>query len=77
VLYDQALASSTLEEAYDTFDELMDIFYDNLWTMGFTTPPVQPVIVKNDFRNVPDGVLSTWYLLSPGATAPEQYFIRQ
>ena len=77
LLYDKCMASPTVQDAFDAFDELMDNFYDNLWTMGFTTPPIQPVIVKNNFRNVPDGVLSTWSLRSPGATAPEQYFFKQ
>ena len=43
------------EEAFEIFDELVENFYNNLWVMGFTTPPIQPVIVKNGFRNVPDG----------------------
>jgi peptide/nickel transport system substrate-binding protein len=77
LLYDKCLSAATVDESIQAFDELLDNFYNNLWTMGFTTPPVQPVIVKNDFRNVPDGVLSTWYLLSPGSTAPEQYFFKQ
>jgi peptide/nickel transport system substrate-binding protein len=77
LLYDKVLTAPTMEEAYAIFDELLDVFYDNLWAMGFTTPPIQPVIVKNSFRNVPDGVLATNTLQSPGSTAPEQYFFRQ
>jgi peptide/nickel transport system substrate-binding protein len=77
ILYDEALTAPSQDEAFEIFDELVENFYNNLWVMGFTTPPIQPVIVKNSFRNVPDGVLSTWSLLSPGATAPEQYFFKQ
>ncbi|NLS77190.1 MAG: ABC transporter substrate-binding protein [Chloroflexi bacterium] len=74
LLYDQVVGSSSLKEAYEKFNAVLDIFYDNLWTLGVTTPPVQPVIVKNKFRNVPNNVLSTNSLMSPGAAEPEQFF---
>jgi peptide/nickel transport system substrate-binding protein len=77
LLYEKVIAAGTQKEAVELFNDCLDLFYDNLWTMGFTTPPIQPVIVKNDFRNVPEDALATHVLSQPGGTAPEQYFIKQ
>ncbi len=45
-------------------------------TMTTRPPPPEVVIVKNNFRNVPEQAVSDWHLLTPGATAPEQYFFK-
>jgi peptide/nickel transport system substrate-binding protein len=37
-----------------------------------------PVVVKNNFRNVPNyGILGPWEVGAPGNTCPEQYFFKQ
>jgi hypothetical protein len=38
----------------------------------------QPIVIKNNFRNVSDyGVSGPWDLSYPGTVDPEQFFIRQ
>jgi peptide/nickel transport system substrate-binding protein len=76
-IWDHLVTTVTQEEHVQLFHQILEIAMDNMWTIGVCTPPIQPVIVKNNFRNVPEKAISTYGLLSPGATAPEQYFIRQ
>jgi hypothetical protein len=42
--------------------------------VGFYT---QPVIVKNNFKNVPQKATNVYTLRSPGYTNMEQYFIKK
>jgi peptide/nickel transport system substrate-binding protein len=47
-------------------------------SIGTVGEHVSPVVVKNNFRNVPDtGVVAAWDLGYPGTADPEQFFIRQ
>ena len=43
----------TQEEHVQLFHQILEIAMDNMWTIGICTPPIQPVIVKNNFRNGP------------------------
>ena len=46
--------------------------------IGITGGQPSPVVVKNNFRNVPDfGVLGPWAVGAPGNTNPEQYFFKR
>jgi ABC-type transport system substrate-binding protein len=77
-----------LEEIYETmqvtvdeaeqkalFRRVLALYKERLYAIGICTAPPEVVVVKNDFRNVPEIAVSDWQLLTPGATAPEQYFI--
>ena len=57
--------------------EILELNKENLWVLGIATAPPELVITKNNFRNVPDVAVSDWNLLTPGATAPEQYFFKK
>lgn len=47
-------------------------------SIGTVGEQVSPVIVKNNFRNVPDtGIVASWDLGFPGSADPEQFFFRQ
>jgi peptide/nickel transport system substrate-binding protein len=47
-------------------------------SIGTVGEHVSPVVVNNNFRNVPDaGVVAAWDLGYPGTADPEQFFIRQ
>jgi peptide/nickel transport system substrate-binding protein len=47
-------------------------------SIGTVGEHVSPVVVKNNFRNVPEnGVVAAWDLGYPGTADPEQFFIRQ
>jgi len=76
-LYDQIKVTVDPEEQKKLFRQILEMNKENLWVIGICTPPPQPVIVKNDFRNVPEHGASDWQLKTPGSTAPEQYFFKQ
>ena len=49
----------------------------NLWTIGIGGGSPHPVIVKNNFRNVPERVDDGWGTIPVLLQRPEQYFLRQ
>jgi len=49
---------------------------ENLWVIGTVGDLPQIVIVKNNFRNVPENAIQDYLQLSPGNTFPEQYFFK-
>jgi peptide/nickel transport system substrate-binding protein len=75
-LYDEISVTVDTEEQQRLFRQILELDKKNLWAIGIATAPPQPVIVKNDFHNVPEEGVSDWHLLTPGSTAPEQYFIQ-
>ena len=58
------------------FRQILELNMENLWQIGVTTAPPQPVIVKNYFRNVPEDGMFDDQPRSPSNTGMEQYFIR-
>lgn len=47
-------------------------------SIGTVGEHVSPLVVKNNFRNVPDtGIVASWDLGYPGTADPEQFYIRQ
>jgi len=62
-------------------DKYAEEFFDNaseqLWYIGIVGGLPHVGIVKKNFRNVPEEAISDWLQLTPGNTAPEQYFIKQ
>jgi peptide/nickel transport system substrate-binding protein len=76
-LWDQIKATADFEEQQQLFRQILELNKENIWVIGICTAPPEIVIVKENFRNVPEEAVSDWNLLTPGATAPEQYFIRQ
>lgn len=56
--------------------EIMKLHAENLWVIGLMRYPY-PVVVKNNFRNVPEDVIHDWRLMAPGYYNPEQFFIEQ
>jgi peptide/nickel transport system substrate-binding protein len=47
-------------------------------SIGTVGEHVSPVVVKNNFRNVPEtGLVASWDLGYPGTADPEQFFIRE
>jgi peptide/nickel transport system substrate-binding protein len=75
-LYDEILITVDRDKQLALWDEILEINKENLWCLGIVTSPPEPVIVKNDCRNVMEHALSDVNLLTPGSTMPEQYFIR-
>ncbi len=76
-LYDELKAESDPDEVLRLESEIMLIVAENVFNIPFIGSYPQPVIVKNNFRNVPESGINVYMLFSPAYTSPEQYFIRQ
>lgn len=75
-LYDKA-KSTTNEIARTNYaHEIMRLNAKNLWVIGIVGVLPQIVIVKNNFRNVPEIAIQDWLQLTEGNTFPEQYFFK-
>jgi peptide/nickel transport system substrate-binding protein len=76
-IYEEIKVTVDPDKQQELFRQILELNKENLWVLGIATAPPEVVIVKNYFRNVPDNAVSDWNLLTPGATAPEQYFMEQ
>lgn len=77
VLYEEAKSISGTERQAEVFRGVLDIAADNLWTISLTTPPPQPVIVKEGFRNVPRNAMVGFTFLSPANAGIETFFFEE
>ncbi|MBV7327965.1 ABC transporter substrate-binding protein [Chloroflexi bacterium TSY] len=71
---------ASAEERIEMGQEIFRLNADNLWTIGTVglTPMVMgTVVVKNNFRNVPETAFNTVVVQTPGSARPEQFFIQQ
>lgn len=75
--FDGATSTIDPEEQKKLMRKVLEIHKDQKHTLGICTAPPEVVVVKNNFRNVPEEAVSDWPLLTPANTSPEQYFIRQ
>jgi peptide/nickel transport system substrate-binding protein len=76
-IYEEIKVTVDPDKQKELWRQILELNKENLFVLGIATAPPELVIVKNNFRNVPEVAVSDWNLLTPGATAPEQYFIRQ
>ncbi|NPV78828.1 MAG: ABC transporter substrate-binding protein [Firmicutes bacterium] len=78
-LYEKGIEEPNVEKRHRyVWDAIKIHITDGPFYIGITGDLPQPVIVKKNFRNVPDfGILGPWAVGGPGNTNPEQYFIKQ
>jgi len=76
-LWDQARVAVDEQEQRRLFRQILELNKKHLWMIGISTPPPTAVVVKNNFRNVPEQALMDDQVRGPGHTATEQYFIKQ
>jgi peptide/nickel transport system substrate-binding protein len=76
-LYDKYRASVDPEEQLEIGRELVRMSSEGLWSIGTVGMVPELVVVKNNFRNVPEKSTSDWLIMSPGTTDPAQYFFEQ
>ncbi len=75
-LYDEAKSTTDETTRTNCAHEIMRLNAENLWVIGTVGDLPQIVIVKNNFRNVPENAIQDYLQLSPGNTFPEQYFFK-
>ena len=56
--------------------EICRLHAENIWLIGTVGEVPTPVVVKNNFRNVPEKLVTDTTLLSPRNAYPEQFFIK-
>jgi peptide/nickel transport system substrate-binding protein len=73
-----ALAQSapTVEEALAHMQEMISVHKENVWVIGIVGEAPTLNIVKNNFRNVPDNLITDDALRGPGIGQPAQFFIK-
>jgi peptide/nickel transport system substrate-binding protein len=75
--FDKIIVSNNQKEIDKLTDEILTLWAKNLWAvpvLGFFN---FPVVVRNNFRNVPkEGTLAYPYC-SPGYMNPEQFFFKK
>lgn len=76
-IYAQVKATTDRDELVALMRELIRLNVENHWYIGTVGDMPHIVIVKNNFRNVPEMAVSDWLQKTPGNTWPEQYFIKQ
>jgi peptide/nickel transport system substrate-binding protein len=74
-IYDDLNRTVDSEGQIDLMNELLDIAKDQFWAIGISLRPDQFGVVKNNFHNTPEVIISGWTYPEQGPTNPEQYFI--
>jgi peptide/nickel transport system substrate-binding protein len=75
-IWNQIEQSVDPQEWQELFRGILEIHMEQMVNIGICSHPPVIFVVKNDFRNFPEDGVEDWQLLSPGASKPEQYFIR-
>ena len=73
-LYNKYRSSVDPAEQLEIGKELVRMSSEGLWTIGTVGMVPELVVVKNNFRNVPESTVSDWLIMTPGTTDPAQYF---
>lgn len=72
-----AARATTLEAQRDIFKEALDIAAENLWTIGIAVAPPPLVVVKQNFKNVPENALNGCFFHTPGNAGIETFYFKE
>lgn len=75
-LYDRIKATSEPAAQQALMKEILDIAADEFYSIGLLRITFQSAVVRKNFRNVPDVLISSWAYPEPAPTNPAQYFFR-
>jgi peptide/nickel transport system substrate-binding protein len=76
-LWDQVVKTVDAKERDKLIREIVSLHRKNIWIIGTVGAPPQLVIVKNNFKNVPEYAIWDDPLRSPLIAYPEQFYIEQ
>lgn len=76
-LWDEMQEEVSPERRHELGMAITDLHADNIWMIGVVGLIPQPVIVKDNLRNVPKEAVYDTVLRSPSNTNPEQYFFAE
>ncbi len=75
--YDRIKVTTDQKEIDRLTDEILMLFAKNLWAFPILGFFDTPVVVKNNFKNVPKKGTKAYPLASPGYMNPEQFFFKK
>ena len=76
-LYDLAKKEPDEKKRDEYMRQIIELHKKNLWMVGTVGALPQVIVVKNNFRNVPEGLIWDDPLRSPKNFRPEQFFFKQ
>jgi peptide/nickel transport system substrate-binding protein len=76
-LWNLILAAQTQEDRDAAANEIVRLHTENLWVIGTVGEVPAIHIVKNNLRNVPEGLVSSDVMRTPGNAEPWQFFFKQ
>jgi len=76
-LWDKIKTATTEKERDRLAREVVNLHKKNIWMIGTVGELLCPVVVKNNFRNVPTELIKDSSLRTPGNANPVQFFIEQ
>jgi len=76
-VYRQIMETPDEAEQVRLFSEIIELNRKNLWVIGIVGQIPAVMLVKNNFKNVPEVAIGWgWVIRTPGTTAPECYAIQ-
>ena len=75
-LFDQIKVEPSEAKRQQLANEILLLGARNVWSIPLVRVYTQPVVVKNNFHNVPKTAINVWPLRSAGYTNMEQYYIK-
>ena len=75
--WDKVISARTEEEVDKWCDEIIKLHAKNQWIIGYTGPTPSLILVKNNFRNVPGGLIDCDEFRGLGHGRPAQFFIKK
>lgn len=76
-LWNVILGAQTKEERDAAANEIVKLHTENIWTIGTVGEIPAIHIAKNNLRNVPEGLVSSDVLRTPGNAEPWQFFFKE
>jgi peptide/nickel transport system substrate-binding protein len=73
-LYDQYKATTDPAQQIEIGKQIVKISTEKLWVIGTVGMVPTPVVVKNNFMNVPDTHTADWIIMTPGTLAPAHFY---
>ncbi|MEZ4730095.1 MAG: ABC transporter substrate-binding protein [Caldilineaceae bacterium] len=76
-LWDEIKVTADEAQRNELVKQLMDLNKEQLWSIGIVGEPPALFIAKNNFRNVPAGLINDDPLRAIGLAQPPQFFFKQ
>jgi len=76
-LFDQLKATTDQAKQIELGKQIVKLEADNLWSIGTVGAVPSILVVKNNFRNVPENAATDWIFMSPGNLDPSQFFYKK